>query len=115
MTWRFGGNGGGGAAAGANGHDATDLTGGNEDFEWPTGGDGADATATQPTVELYGSGGNGGSGGGGGGGASNHYWWNDVYTTLITVWSKEESNIPGKGGKGSAGTAGYKGCIIIYY
>ena len=76
---------------------------------------GADAEAAQPTIELYGSGGNGGSGGGGGGGASNHYWWNDVYTTLIAVWSKEESNIPGQGGKGSAGTAGYKGCIIIYY
>ena len=115
MTWRFGGNGGGGAAAGANGHDATDLTGGNEDFEWPTGGAGADATETQPTVELYGSGGNGGSGGGGGGGASNHYWWNDVYTVLISTWSHEESNIPGNGGKGSAGTAGYKGCLIIYY
>ena len=116
MTWRFGGNGGGGAAAGANGHDALDLVGGNGVFEhWPIGGAGADATETQPTVELYGSGGNGGSGGGGGGGASNHYWWNDVYTTLIAVWSKEESNIPGQGGKGSAGTAGYKGCLIIYY
>lgn len=116
MTWRFGGNGGGGAAAGANGHDAVDLAGGNGSLEhWPIGGDGADATEAQPTVELYGSGGNGGSGGGGGGGASNHYWWNDVYTTLITVWSKEESNIPGQGGKGSAGTAGYKGCLIIYY
>lgn len=115
MTWRFGGNGGGGAAAGANGHDATDLTGGNENFEWPTGGDGADASVTQSTVELYGSGGNGGSGGGGGGGASNHYWWNDVYTVLISTWSHEESNIPGKGGKGSAGTDGYEGCLIIYY
>nr|DAV87110.1 MAG TPA: Intron-binding protein aquarius N-terminus [Caudoviricetes sp.] len=115
MTWRFGGNGGGGAAAGANGHDATNLTGGNGDFEWPVGGAGADATETQPTVELYGSGGNGGSGGGGGGGASNHYWWNDVYNVLITTYTQEESNIPGKGGKGSAGTAGYKGCLIIYY
>lgn len=116
MTWRFGGNGGGGAAAGANGHDAVDLAGGNGSLEhWPIGGDGADATEAQPTVELYGSGGNGGSGGGGGGGASNHYWWNDVYAVLISTWSQEKSNIPGKGGKGSAGTAGYKGCIIIYY
>lgn len=116
MTWRFGGNGGGGAAAGANGHDAVDLAGGNGSLEhWPIGGDGADATEAQPTIELYGSGGNGGNGGGGGGGASNHYWWNDVYTTLISVWSKERSNIPGQGGKGSAGTAGYKGCLIIYY
>lgn len=116
MTWRFGGNGGGGAAAGANGHDAVDLAGGDGIREhWPIGGNGADAVETPATVEMYGQGGNGGNGGGGGGGASNHYWWNDVYTTLITVWSKEESNIPGQGGKGSAGTAGYKGCIIIYY
>lgn len=116
MTWRFGGNGGGGAAAGANGHDALDLVGGNGNREhWPIGGDGADAVDPPVTVEMYGQGGNGGNGGGGGGGASNHYWWNDVYTTLIGVWSKEESNIPGQGGKGSAGTAGYKGCLIIYY
>ena len=116
MTWRFGGNGGGGAAAGANGHDALDLAGGDGIREhWPIGGDGADAVEPPVTVGMYGQGGNGGNGGGGGGGASNHYWWNDVYTTLISVWSKEESNIPGQGGKGSAGTAGYKGCIIIYY
>lgn len=116
MTWRFGGNGGGGAAAGANGHDALDLVGENGIREhWPIGGDGADAVEPPVTVEMYGQGGNGGNGGGGGGGASNHYWWNDVYTTLIAVWSQEESNIPGQGGKGSAGTAGYKGCLIIYY
>ena len=116
MTWRFGGNGGGGAAAGANGHDALDLEGGDGIREhWPIGGDGADAVEPPVTVEMYGQGGNGGNGGGGGGGASNHYWWNDVYTTLIAVWSQEESNIPGQGGKGSAGTAGYKGCLIIYY
>lgn len=116
MTWRFGGNGGGGAAAGANGHDALDLVGGSGIREhWPIGGNGADAVEPPATVEMYGQGGNGGNGGGGGGGASNHYWWNDVYTTLIAVWSQEESNIPGQGGKGSAGTAGYKGCIIIYY
>lgn len=116
MTWRFGGSGGGGAAAGNDGNDAGKLEGGSGTVvHWPFGGDGADAVATQPTVEMYGTGGNGGSGGGGGGGATNHYWWNDVYTTLIAVLSQEESNIPGKGGKGSAGTAGYKGCIIIYY
>lgn len=116
MTWRFGGCGGGGAAAGSNGLDAGKLEGGNGSMDhWPYGGDGADALETSPTVELYGAGGNGGSGGGGGGGASNHYWWNDVYTTLIAVWSQGGSVLAGKGGKGSAGTAGYRGCIIIYY
>ena len=116
MTWRFGGSGGGGAAAGANGHDAGELVGGNASFEhYPYGGDGADAIAARPTVEMYGTGGNGGSGGGGGGGATNHYWWNDVYSTLIGVWSEEGTNIPGKGGKGSPGTPGYRGCVIIYY
>jgi hypothetical protein len=64
---------------------------------------------------MYGSGGNGGSGGGGGGGATNMYWWNDVYSTLIAVWSQDKANIPGNGGKGSEGTKGYRGCIIIYY
>ena len=116
MTWRFGGSGGGGAAAGANGNDAGELVGGNGSVtHWPYGGNGADAIATQPTVEMYGSGGNGGSGGGGGGGATNHYWWNDVYTTLIGVFTQEHTNVPGKGGKGSAGTSGYKGCLILYY
>ena len=116
MTWRFGGSGGGGAAAGANGHDAGELVGGNASYEhYPYGGDGADAIAARPTVEMYGTGGNGGSGGGGGGGATNHYWWNDVYSTLIAVWSEEGTNIPGEGGKGSPGTPGYRGCVIIYY
>ena len=116
MTWRFGGSGGGGAAVGRDGNDAGILEGGSGSVEhYPYGGDGADASMAQSTVAMYGSGGNGGSGGGGGGGASNMYWWNDVYSTLIAVWSQESTNIPGKGGKGSAGTAGYRGCIIIYY
>ena len=115
MTWRFGGSGGGGAAAGANGHDAGELVGEGAVEHWPYGGDGADAIEAQPTLELYGSGGNGGPGGGGGGGATNHYWWNDVYTVLIGVLSNDKSNIPGKGGKGSSGTPGYRGCLILYY
>lgn len=99
--------GGGGAAAGAKGGEAITAT--------PTyqgeGGDGANALAAEPTVELYGSGGNGGSGGGGGGGAGARHWWNSAYTTLIEL----DSQTPGAGGKGSVGTKGYRGCIIIYY
>lgn len=122
MTWRFGGCGGGGAAAGADGGDAHDKPEGNRlpdeewnppGMSWPYGGNGADASITQPTVELYGTGGNGGSGGGGGGGSCNQYWWNHEYTVLISVTT--ENIAPGKGGKGSAGTKGYPGCIIIYY
>lgn len=114
LTRRYGGCGGGGAAVGNNGGDALDLIGGNGKIEQDIcGGKGADALETEATVELYGSGGNGGSGGGGGGGASNVYWWNDVYTALISITN--DPSYVGKGGKGSAGTAGYKGCIIIYY
>lgn len=114
LTRRYGGCGGGGAAVGNNGGDALKLIGGNGKIEQDIcGGNGADALETEATVELYGSGGNGGSGGGGGGGASNVYWWNDVYTALISITN--DPSYVGKGGKGSAGTAGYKGCIIIYY
>ena len=115
MKLYFGGCGGGGAAPGADGEDGTvglwkdDA----DEWVWNKGGDGADALEASPTVALYGSGGNGGSGGGGGGGNGNLHWWNYVYTTLISVGNSAE--ITGKGGKGSAGTAGYKGCIIIYY
>lgn len=100
----LGGAGGGGAAAGSNGNEA--VAGKDS-----PGGNGADALAASPTLELYGSGGNGGSGGGGGGGSGHRHWWNHVYTTLI--WS--DGTNPGAGGKGGAGTPGYKGCIIIYY
>lgn len=114
MHLYFGGSGGGGAAAGNNGKDAISaelLSDGSN--TWDAGGDGADALTTSPTPEMYGTGGNGGSGGGGGGGAGNVHWWNHVYTTLVSEGSS--STPPGKGGKGSEGTAGYEGCIIIYY
>lgn len=114
LTVKFGGQGGGGAAYGAGGHDGgtggwkLDETGTNvNDF----GGDGADALAAVPTFEGYGCGGNGGSGGGGGGGGTLSYWWNHVYATLI-------STIPragGRGGKGTAGTQGNDGCLIVYF
>lgn len=98
------GNGGGGAAAGAKGGDATTGLNG-------ISGAGANALAAKPTIELYGCGGNGGSGGGGGGGGGTWYWWNHAYTTLISL----DQLSGGAGGKGSAGTKGYEGCIIIYY
>ena len=110
MHMYFGGSAGGGAAAGADGADGT--TGiwidENDNVVWNTGGKGADAQAATPTPQIYGSGGNGGSGGGGGSGM---HWWNHVYTTLIATGG----NFGGAGGKGSEGTAGYEGCIIIYY
>jgi hypothetical protein len=117
----FGGSGGGGAAPGAAGKDG--ATGTWQDPSNPEanesgwvlapGGDGGDALEAQPTLELYGSGGNGGSGGGGGGGACNLHWWNHAYTTLISMVSADVK--PGKGGKPSKGTAGYRGCVILYY
>lgn len=117
----FGGNGGGGAAPGGNGHDGTtgiwqdskDPEANEYGWVWSGGGDGGDALEALPTIELYGSGGNGGSGGGGGGGVNNLHWWNYAYTTLIAIDTGECK--PGKGGKGSAGTPGYRGCLILYY
>ncbi len=114
LTVKFGGQGGGGAAYGANGHDGgtggwrLDETGTNvNDF----GGDGADALAAVPTPEGYGRGGNGGSGGGGGGGGTLSYWWNTVYTTLISTIPRAGGN----SGKGTEGTQGNAGVLIIYY
>lgn len=114
MNLYFGGSGGGGAAAGANGGNATaaKFTSGGGTI-WEKAGNGADALAALPTVPMYGCGGNGGSGGGGGGGTGNVHWWNHAYTTLISVDNGD--NKVGKGGKASAGTAGYRGCLIIYY
>ena len=112
MHVHFGGCGGGGAAAGSKGGDALKGWEYVDDTSiWGKGGDGADALAASPTAEMYGAGGNGGSGGGGGGGAATRHWWNSAYTTLISVDAQEI----GAGGKGSEGTAGYRGCLIIYY
>ena len=108
----FGGCAGGGAAPGGNGHDGTSgIWQEDGEWVWSKGGDGGDALEALPTLEMYGSGGNGGSGGGGGGGGDNLHYWNHAYTTLIGL----EHGVPGKGGKPSKGTAGYRGCVILYY
>ena len=127
LTVYVGGLGGGGAAYGSDGKDAT---GGldwsekpptpNSEWVFPHGGDGGDGKNAFPTLEMYGSGGNGGSGGGGGGGACNIHSWNHAYNILIWVGGTVGVNTtekipPGKGGKGGKGTVGYPGCLIIYF
>lgn len=109
----FGGAGGGGAAAGNPGEDGTTGVWWEEDgtFVVAYGGDGGDGADAAPTTPMYGCGGSGGSGGGGGGGGTNIHYWNYVYNTLIAI----EHRLPGKGGKPGNGTAGYAGCVIIYY
>lgn len=100
--------GGGAAAAGENGEDATGYI---SVTDWGDPGDGADAVPASPPSAGYGNGGNGGNGGGGGGAGAGIEWYNHVYNSVIGT----ESSDPGKGGKGSSGSAGNYGCAIIYY
>lgn len=98
----IGGGGGGGAAYGGNGSN-TGYHG--------TGGNGADGAAAELTTPLYGNGGNGGHGGGGGGGGGTLVVYNEEYATEVG----RSGYGGGDGGKGGFGSAGYQGCVIIYY
>lgn len=106
LTVKFGGVGGGGAAYGANGQD-----GGSGRYGTDYGGDGANASPPNATLNGYGNGGNGGNGGGGGGGGAVADYWNHEYSTLVSV----ATGTGGDPGLGSAGTQGNAGCLIIYY
>ena len=106
LTVKFGGVGGGGAAYGANGQD-----GGSGRYGTDYGGDGANASPPNATLNGYGNGGNGGHGGGGGGGGAVADYWNHEYSTLVSV----ATDTGGDPGLGSAGTQGNAGCLIIYY
>jgi len=107
------GAGGGGAAVGNNGGDASP---GSRNID-VNGGNGADAIAPHPADNVYGAGGNGGNGGGGGGAGGAREWWNYVYSSVIATdgGTLAPYGGPGKGGKGSDGSAGAYGCAIIYY
>lgn len=104
-----GGSGGGGAAHGKNGNDATHISG---QARIP----GSGANAPLP-VEAgnYGCGGNGGHGGGGAGGASGYYFSHGAYKYSGTSSGKLLTFPGGTGGTGSKGSPGKPGCIIIYY
>lgn len=104
-----GGSGGGGAAHGKNGNDATHISG-----QARTPGSGANAPLP---VEAgnYGCGGNGGHGGGGAGGASGYYFSHGAYKYSGTSSGKLLTFPGGTGGTGSKGSPGKPGCIILYY
>lgn len=104
-----GGSGGGGAAHGKNGNDATHISG-----QARTPGSGANASLP---VEAgnYGCGGNGGHGGGGAGGASGYYFSHGAYKYSGTSSGKWLTFPGGTGGTGSKGSPGKPGCIILYY
>ena len=107
MTINLSGVGGGGAAVGNNGKDATwrsrtDSVGGQ-------GGAGR-AGATVPATS-YGFGGNGGFGGGGGGAGFDREFWNHEYASQIDI----EYYGKGPGGAGGQGSDGAWGCAIIYW
>jgi hypothetical protein len=102
--------GGGGAAVGNDGGDATGYTAYNN---WGIAGNGADADDANAPAVGYGNGGNGGHGGGGGGAGSNVEYYNHAYQAVIGAEGRTDSI--GKGGKGSSGSAGNYGCAIIYY
>ena len=104
-----GGPGGGGAAYGKNGNDATNIS--NQTL---TPGNGANASLP---VEAgnYGCGGNGGHGGGGAGGASGCYVSHGAYKHSGTAPGLWFTFPGGTGGAGSKGSPGKPGCIILYY
>ena len=99
------GAGGGGAANGVNGNDAT-LT--------CEGGAGADAV-TPEAPDKIGTGGTGGSGGGGGGAGGNGFISVEGNDRDV-AYSKYQSGMPGgPGGRFGKGSAGAPGGIILYY
>ena len=102
-----GGQGGGGAAYGHAGGDATAATEDDEEFDG-YGGNGANASTWGRAAETRP--GRGGNGGGGGGGS--------VLQLVTRQWSGSVSygwNNPGTGGTGSAGGPGGNGLILVYY
>ena len=119
------GSGGGGAAYGNSGTDATIATIGRtydsagkdvtsvHRVTWSIPGNGADAIP--PAEAGLGCGGNGGNGGGGGGSAGSQY----SYTQKDDEITREDTGTlnPNRstGGKGTAGTKGSDGFVLIYY
>lgn len=103
--------GGGGAAYGANGGNASrrDLNIGIETY----GGNGADAIVPDNVYTEYGSGGFGGHGGGGGGGAGTRT--SSAPDEQGTIYYNTYYYYSGGYGQGSSGTPGINGCAIIYY
>lgn len=104
-----GGPGGGGAAYGKNGNDATNIS--NQTL---TPGNGANASLPVDAGN-YGCGGNGGHGGGGAGGASGCYVSHGAYKYSGTSPGLLYTFPGGTGGTGSKGSPGKPGCIILYY
>lgn len=100
-TYHYYPSGGGGAANGASGYDATA----------PNGADGASAGASENGVN-YGQGGAGGNGGGGGGAGSVYVY---TFRSGLGWQSTAGAGVGGKGGNGGTGGNGVGGCIIIYY
>ena len=105
----LGGPGGGGAAYGKNGNDATNIS--NQTL---TPGNGANASLPVDAGN-YGCGGNGGHGGGGAGGASGCYVSHGAYKHSGTSPGLWYTFPGGTGGTGSKGSPGKPGCIILYY
>ena len=103
--------GGGGAAYGNNGGNASIYSDMGE-VVFTEAGQGANAIIPQNVYTEYGSGGFGGNGGGGGGGAGtrfSQFYGESGYEYSTSYYS------PGGYGTGSAGTSGIDGCLIIYY
>ena len=107
MSIYVGAGGGSGAAVGSNGKKGNGgLGNGNAD-----GAPGVNGANGDPAASVYGNGGNGGHGGSGGGGGGITEWWNPEFNALIS----KSQHLGGIGGAGGEGSAGYQGCVIIYY
>lgn len=102
------GSGGGGAAAGVNGGDATGYISASD---WNEPGVGATPVDAPATPAVLGHGGNGGHGGGGGGGGGLAYWYNRPNNYITSVYA----NYSGEGGKGGNPSPGMYGGAILYW
>lgn len=105
--------GGGGAAIGSNGGNATRGSGSRDPV---ISGNGATAYGSGSTFSAIGSGGGGGNGGGGGGGGGGGIIIKSVFGGSGVVRADTLSGASGgSGGSGSSGSAGKSGGVIFYY
>lgn len=100
--------GGGGAAKGENGGNATVSE------NKSVGGNGADAE-TPANATVYGNGGDAGHGGGGSGGGGAGYAFASGDTSNVSFSATGQGGDPGTPGKGSAGANGGPGAAILYF
>lgn len=110
--WHRAGAGGGGAAYGTPGEDATPHP--DDDDTVNPAGDGA-SPAQRDAATIIGSGGDGGHGAGGGGGSPSLYYERRNRETRHYNWSTSTEHKQGSGGTGGTGGDGAPGGVLFFY